>query len=207
MKKASLLIGAALLFTACSETEKPEVGDLTTDETSEAEAVVYTIDAANSTVNWTGSMLGMYDHFGTLAIKEGTVTVKEGMIVSGSITVDMTSMMATDENYNTEEGKTPENLVGHLSSPDFFDVATYPTATFNITGSDGNNVVGKLTVKGNSNEEIVTDLNIDVNESGLTARGNMTFNRQVYGVSYAVDMADMVISDDIVMELSLTAKE
>lgn len=206
MKKASLFIGAALVLVSCgSEVEVPEVGELTTEETSEAEAIVYNIDPANSSIKWTGSMMGLYDHFGGLQISEGTITVEDGMIVSGMVTVDMNTMTPEDENYS--EDKPAEGLVGHLMSPDFFDVATYPTATFEITGTDGQNVVGNMTIRGVTNEGVITISSSEMTDDGMTASGTMTFDRHAYGVSYKTGAADMVISDMIELELSVSASK
>ena len=39
-------------------------------------------------------------------------------------------------------------MVGHLSSPDFFDVAGNPTATYSFSEIKDGKLVGELTVKG-----------------------------------------------------------
>ena len=53
--------------------------------------------------------------------------------------MDMSSITCTD--LIPEEGAT--KLVGHLNSPDFFDVANHSTATLKITGAkktEGKNI-------------------------------------------------------------------
>jgi polyisoprenoid-binding protein YceI len=60
--------------------------------------------------------------------------------------IDMGTINPTDENYSEDRPK--ENLVGHLSAPDFFDVANFPTASFVIKETTGSTVSGDLTIRG-----------------------------------------------------------
>ena len=123
-------LSLCVLFTACtsgtkSDTATSEAADEAVDEATEAVAEKInlanaTIDLENSKVAWKGEMLGVYAHEGTVKFSEGTVTVSEDAITSGTFVVDMSSIVPTDENFNPDEGKTPEKLVGHLSSNDFF---------------------------------------------------------------------------------------
>lgn len=75
-------------------------------------------------------------HDGTISVKESTLSHTRG-IFSGSVTFDMSTISTT-----------PEQLVNHLKSKDFFDIAVYPTASFMITGGTTSEVNGTLTIKG-----------------------------------------------------------
>ena len=86
------------------------------------------INTSTSSVEWKGVMVGIYSHNGFVSIKEGNLVWQGNSIVRGSITIDMLTMSQSDSLYKTEENK----LVAHLESPDFFDVANFPTATFEI---------------------------------------------------------------------------
>jgi polyisoprenoid-binding protein YceI len=184
------------------ETAAPESDETMTEEVAEA---TYTIDPASSTVSWDGTMLGIKTHTGNINITEGTLTVKGGEIIGGSFTVDMGSITPTDENY--DEDSTQEKLVGHLSSPDFFDVENHPTATFTVTGAADGAVNGDLNVRGKSNPESVTGVRVEETEGGVTATGSMTFNRMNYDVAFDMGMADMVISDDINLNVNLVGNK
>ena len=159
----------------------------------------YIVDTTASEVMWKGVLLGVKEHFGTVNVTEGTFTVTDGTVSGGKITVDMSSMVPTDSTYDAENTK--EKLVGHLSSPDFFDVANFPTATFEVTGSEGNKVMGNLTVRGKTNPETVE--NVSITADGIT--GDLTFNRKNYEVKFDLPMKDMVLSDDVKLSISLKA--
>jgi polyisoprenoid-binding protein YceI len=200
-------LSASLFFASCGNggsTEKQETAPESKEEQVQetpAEKVTWGVDAANSTIEWKGTMVGVYDHFGTVKLTEGNLVMEGNKVVGGSFTVDMTTINPTDENYSEEHPKS--DLVGHLSSPDFFDVANHPTATFEVTGSDmeAGTITGNLTVRGTTNEETVKDVKFD--EATQTATGKLVFNRQTYGAAYKA-MQDMVLSDDI--ELTITLK-
>ena len=161
----------------------------------------FTVDAAASSVEWKGTMAGMYSHSGTVVVKEGNLDWKGKDLVGGKFVIDMGSITPTDSNYS--EDNTVEKLVGHLATADFFDVANNPTASFEITGSDmtAGTVMGNLTVRGKTNAETVSNVVFD--EATGAASGVLTFNRQNYEVAYAATMKDMVLSDDIELTISL----
>lgn len=202
-------VAVTMLFTACgggaetsptSETT-PETETEAAPETAAAKMDV-TIDAAASMVGWKGSVAGVKDHTGTLKFTEGTVSMEGEAVVGGSLTVDMASMAATDENYNEEH--TSEMLIGHLSSEDFFNVAEFPTATFKITGMDGSDIAGELTLHGKTNAEKVTNITMSEEDGKKVVSGDLTFNRQNYDVVYGI-AGDMIISDDIELNVKLVA--
>lgn len=105
-----------------------------------------TVDTAKSKVEWNGSAADHY-HPGTVAIKSGTVTVDNGKITGGKFVMDLTTIKSTDG--------TGDRLDNHLKSAQFFDVAKFGEATYEITGvnytSDNTaDISGNLTVKGAS---------------------------------------------------------
>lgn len=198
-------VAAALFFAACSN-EPKQAEESETPETV-AKEVIYTIatDSA-SIVEWKGVMLGIKEHTGTADFTSGSITVKGGQVTGGTFTVDMTSLKTTDSNYDEATGYGREKLIGHLSAPDFFDVANYPTATFSITSVNGNEAKGTLTVRGKSNEETVKDINITEADGTVTAKGTLTFDRKKYNVAFDMASKEMVISNDIVLDITLFAK-
>lgn len=66
-----------------------------------------TIETETSSIIWTGEMLGMYKHTGTVGISSGSVIAEDGRIVGGNFTVDLSTITPTDENYDLENDKTP----------------------------------------------------------------------------------------------------
>lgn len=190
------------LVSACGEAK-----DATTPtETSEAGATgTYMVDVANSRVKWKGVMLGIKFHEGILKFSEGELTLENGVITGGSFTVDMASMTATDENYQPEQGATREKLLRHLASPDFFDVANYPTATFVIRASEGVAATGALTVRGVTHTETVQNIALIEADGVVKANGNLVFDRKKYNVSWDSPMQDVILSNNIELSIDIAA--
>lgn len=200
----SLTIASAMI--ACGGADK-KVEDTTSEEANTTEEVVeakeYSLNTAESQVMWEGTMLGLYSHNGTVGITEGNLVMEGDNVTGGSFVVDLKSMQPTDENYTEEEGHTAADLVGHLSSGDFFMVDSFPTASFEIIAHDAatNTITGNLTVRGNTNEETVEEVVINLEEG--TATGKLVFDRTKYEVSFSHPAEEMVLSDDITLMVNL----
>lgn len=129
IKQSGLFLSAALLVFACG-------GPSETVETSEAKEVAeasgqeINLDTQTTTIAWRGYKPAG-QHFGKIPATEGSLTVTGDQITGGKFTFDITGLKIEDLEEGSENyGK----LWGHLQSPDFFDAANYPTATFEITG-------------------------------------------------------------------------
>ena len=208
MKKiqSNLLLAFIAFFTFTSCNNQQEQTTAAT-ETTTTEAAYNILPDSSSRVIWKGVMLGIKEHQGTVAFKEGSLTIKNGSVAGGSFTVDLTSITPNDANYDAKSGYGPEKLVQHLQSPDFFDVANFPTATFVINSAEGNTAKGVLTVRGKSNEETLTDIAVSESEGIVTASGKLTFDRKKYGVAFDMPAKDMVISNDIELNVTLKGKK
>src|SRR4051812_25454924 len=107
----------------------------------------FQIHKAGSTVNWTGKkLLGL--HTGSIKIESGFIDLTDGLITSGEIVIDMTSLAITD----IEDPKTNNDFLAHLKNDDFFSVHKFKTAKLAITvstktGSNNFIVSGNLTIK------------------------------------------------------------
>ena len=113
-------------------------------------------------------MLGVKSHHGVVSLTEGAFTTKGGFVTGGSFSADLKSIAPQDTNYNEKSPK--EGLIGHLSSPDFFAVDSFPAANFVITAVEGNTATGNLTVRGKTNTEKVTDI-VVTEANGQTIKG------------------------------------
>ncbi|MEQ8324699.1 MAG: YceI family protein [Vicingaceae bacterium] len=194
----------ALSLVACggnTEATDASEADAAMEEMNEAEPMASDINLESSSVEWAGTMVGVYTHTGTLNFTAGNLETNGNNVTGGSFTVDMASMTPTDDNYDPSKESTPEKLVGHLSSPDFFDVATYPTASYEITGSSENSIMGNLTLRGKTNSETVENVSYDAANNSWT--GTMTVDRRKYDVSWDSEMKEMVLSDDIELTITL----
>ena len=187
-------------------------GETTTEESTTPEEVVvesntWTIDPAASSVRWEGGTAGaqVYSHFGTIGVQSGMVTTEGAAITAGKFEIDMSSISPKDENYSEEHPSS--DLVGHLASDDFFSIETYPNASFVAKSVDGNTIIGDLTIKGKTNEETVTVENVEFSGDNMNASGILVFDRQKYDVAWAHYLKDVVLSDDIALNITLSAKK
>jgi len=173
----------------------------------------YTVQTKTSTLNWVGKKVGG-SHTGTIAIKEGTLTVANGKIETALVTIDMTTIRVTDEGM--DDG-TKGKLVGHLSSPDFFNVEEHTTAIFQLTSFTAiqnstvanYTVTGKLTIKGITHE-ITFPAIVRMSEGRIEASANLTFDRSKWDVRYGSgsffdNLGDKVIYDDVQIGFNFVA--
>ncbi len=119
----------------------------------------------------------------------------EGATVN--VTIDTNSLWSDDE-----------RLTGHLKSADFFDVETYPTATFNSTAIAANDD-GTYTLTGNLDlhgvtKQISFPANISLSDSGFTADAEFSIKRFDFGIEYP-GKADDLIRDEVLIKLDLTS--
>jgi polyisoprenoid-binding protein YceI len=196
----SLFTAAAIALVAASCSNKA-------DETEVTAATSYTVDAAASTVEWKGEVIGVYGHNGTVKLTSGNVEISDSVITGGTFTIDMTSIWPTDSaSYKDQDGGRATDLVAHLATDDFFGVDSFPTATFEVVSAEGlNKVNGKLTVKGVTVDEQLEISNLQVSEAGATFTGTLVFDRQKHGVSWKHFVKDYVLSDDITITFTVVA--
>ncbi len=205
MKLKSLfiaLVAASVALYSCSPSEKP-ADTSAVDSTATA---TYSVLVDSSSVNWKGTMVGMYSHYGTIKLASGSITTTGGKLSGGTFTVDLKTINPLDSGYSKEHPR--DGLIGHLAAPDFFASDSFPTATFVIKSVEGTTATGDLTLRGKTNEEKVTDIVVtSADSSTITASGKLVFNRQKYGVAYKATMKDMVLSDDIEIAVALVGKK
>ena len=98
-----------------------------------------------------------------------------------------------------------EKLTKHLKSPDFFDVAKFPTATFRSTEikKEGSAyvVTGDLTLHGVT-KRISFPATFAASADRVNANADFSINRKDFGIVYP-GMPDDLIRDLVVIKLSL----
>ncbi|KOY52163.1 YceI family protein [Polaribacter dokdonensis] len=211
MKKlvVSLIVVASVL-TGCKN-EKKEVVE--TKEAKEVEVNVAELNNVNlstSMITWKGYK-PTGSHNGTVAIQDADLLIEDGALKAGEFTIDMNSIKVEDIPADNDGNA---KLRGHLTSADFFDVATYPTSKFVITNvekKEGNKVhlTGNLTIK-----DVTKSVTIPAmmsTENGVTTLESETFmiDRAEFNVKYGSksffdDLKDKFINDD--MEMSFVVK-
>lgn len=142
----------------------------------------------------TGSHSGSFEKFSGMVNYIGET---EKSVVN--ISIDTTSVK-TDA----------EGLTKHLQSPDFFDVAKFPQATFVSTeikpGGDkgaSHTVTGNLTLHGVT-KSITFPATITVDPGAVNVASTFAINRKDFGINYAGG-ADNLIRDEVVMTLKVRA--
>jgi len=159
------------------------------------DAVVYTL-AEGSSVGFVGSKV-TGSHDGGFSTFSGEIHVVDGNPVGSHVKVDIDATSLWADN---------EKLTGHLKSPDFFDVATFPTATFESTeiadAGDGTyTVTGNLTLHGVT-RQIAFPATITVGEGEVTANAEFSVKRFDFDIVYP-GKADDLIRDEVLVKLDL----
>lgn len=171
----------------------------------------FNVDASATKVEWVGKKI-TGKHSGGIKVKEGTLTFTGDLITAGTIVVDMTTISVTDIPASDEgNGK----LVGHLSSPDFFDSAKYPTSTLVIKSSEkaGKDlkIKGELTMIGQTKP---VDFTATVSKTGdmASAKADIVIDRTKWGLKYGSGsffkgLGDKAINNEFTLSINLSAKK
>lgn len=165
------------------------------------------VDTTASQVTWKGYKV-TGEHTGTIAIKSGNFTYDGDALTGGNFEIDMSTITSTDL-----EGKSAKKLVGHLKSDDFFGVATYPTAKFEVTkvvsrGKAGDyKITGNLTIK-ETTKEIRFNATVDNSTGVPVATADITIDRSAFDVKYGSgsffdNLGDKTIYDEFDLGLKL----
>lgn len=175
-----------------------------------AKEIVYKVKTDQSVIAWTGAKV-TGTHSGTVAVKDGSLTFKEGVLTGGNFTIDMTSIAVTDL---LGDGKA--SLEGHLKNDDFFGVKKHPTATLVVkkavaNGSGKYDVTGDLTIKGVTKP---VNFTTTVNQTGnvVTAKSDIKIDRSLYDIKYGSgkffeNLGDKTIYDEFDLSVTLVAAE
>lgn len=199
---------AAFLISGCKQSTK-ESTEVLEGSTGPADSLEtsYHIDPRLSMVKWEGKVIGVYGHHGVISIKEGTLITQGVEIASGSISIDMQSIVPLDSaSYQDRKGARITDLQSHLTTGDFFLTEDFPESLFVVKSQQNNQLVGDLTIRGITREETVTLSYLEVLPEGLVGDGVLVFNRQDYGINWEHPITDYILSDNIHLKISLIAK-
>lgn len=164
---------------------------------SEAEARHFVFGPGSSTIAFIGSKV-TGRHNGGFRNFAGELKVANGRLADAGnkVVIDASSLWA-DNN----------RLTGHLKSPDFFNVAQHPTATFLTTSinqtPDNATVTGDLTLHGVT-KQISFPAKIQVAEDAITVAAEFHLNRFDFEMKYP-GKADDLIRKEVVLKLNVQA--
>lgn len=203
----------ALALTNCKDKAK-EAETTAVEETAETTAVStkYIADAGNSTINWKG-FKPTGTHTGTISVESGVITMTDGAVESGTFIIDMNTITVTDIPAEKEGNA---KLTGHLKSADFFDVESFPSSAFNVTGfemKDGKGMLsGNLKMKDAENN-ITIPVSITENGDTMTLTSDtFSIDRSKWNVKYGSksffdDLGDKFINDEFELQITLVANK
>lgn len=199
MKKQFFYLSAAVAVLAMAScgSNATEAGAADSTLNATEGSVTYNV-SKESTIGWKGTKaVGMGEHFGTIGISEGTLSVENGNLTSGSFTIDMKSIAVSDSMPDEYKQK----LIGHFSSDDFFNIEQFPTAKFELTGAEAKAdgeythvVSGNLTLR-DSTKNISFPATVSVSETEVSAKGSVVINRLDWGINY--DKEKMSLSEKL----------
>jgi polyisoprenoid-binding protein YceI len=167
----------------------------------------YEIDPAHSNVQFVVRHLMVSNVRGTFTGVKGSVSYDPGDPATATFgaTIDVSTVNTNDEKRD-----------GHLKSPDFFDVAKYPTITFKgkrveKLSDEEFKATGDLTIHGVTKEVELTVEEVSKEAKdpwggiriGATAKGKI--KRSDFGLTYnaTLETGGVLIGDDVKIELDL----
>ena len=202
-----VLMGGTIFMTSCvdnPEGKKAETKD-SVEATTPAAGNTLTVDTAASSVAWLGNKI-TGKHNGTIRISSGSLQLAEGKLSGGKFTINMNSISNSDITDTAYKAK----LEGHLKAADFFNVAQFPTAEFEITSVKDSaskvTIAGNLTLRGVT-KNITFDANVlESSATAFKAKADFNINRNDWGINYP-GAKDDAISQEINLKVDLQAKQ
>ncbi|MFD2247519.1 YceI family protein [Pontibacter ruber] len=200
MKKvmlAACFLFSALYFTSC--------------EDEELSKSTFALEESSSVVKWKGYSPVLY-HDGSFQVQSQDIQVVDGKVTSGTFTIPIASI----ENFDLPDEVKPV-LLNHLKSPDFFNLALHPTASFNITKvqplastAEGGNytVTGDFSMLGQTHP-VSFPAKINLQGGKLELEASFKLDRTKWGMTYAADPAlgDHHVLPEVDIQFDLTANE
>ena len=226
MKVSYLPIAAMFLFAACADAPKSDKAATTeAQKVNTTTGTSFKVDTTASKVEWVATKVTAY-HTGTLNVQSGELIVQDSNVTGGNFVLDMTSIVVSEPPGS--DAKANAKLLGHLKSPDFFDVAANPKATFTITSvapfsgaakdsaeprqesiskykvtNPTHTVSGNLTIKGVT-KNITFPAELTVTGSSADAIAKFNINRKDWDIVYP-GKPDDLIRDEVHLGIALKA--
>jgi polyisoprenoid-binding protein YceI len=209
-----ILTAAAFIVSGCGKSDK-EVKVSDKQNAGNKTGKPLAVSVTDSKVNWLGKKV-TGQHNGSIKVANGEIMVDNGKVTGGKVEIDMKTIF--NEDLKDEESN--KKLVGHLSSPDFFDVAKFPTSKIEITKVEALNdatkpnvnstVTGNLTMK-DVTKSITFPAEIKIENGVLTVKADFDIDRTDWNIKYGSgkffdNLGDKVINDKFNLNLTIVAK-
>lgn len=176
---------------------------------------IYSFDRTSSKIGWEGSktFIKEWRDTGNISVQSGEITLVDGNITKGKITIDMNSINA----QKTGSGGGEDGLSKHLKSADFFNVETFPTSQFSLTSITPSeekytyNVKGDITIK-NITKTIEFPMIIYMANGSIFMDAEITLDRTLFDIKFGSsnfikDIGNNAINDNFTLKLNLVANK
>jgi polyisoprenoid-binding protein YceI len=201
------LVAVLVVLAGCKDSTKPAAPQAASAPVAAAQvnvqpiegAVAYPFTHAESKLSWVGHKV-TGKHEGSFGVFGGIIELAGNDVTKSRVRaeIDMTSLVTT-----------PDKLVAHLKSDDFFGVEKFPRAEFVSTSiaksGEAYSVTGNLTMHGVT-RALTFPASITVSEAEVTVIADFAINRKEFGVVYP-GKPDDLIADDVALKLELHAKK
>lgn len=198
--KFAVALCAAIMATACKK-------DTVNNENKE-ELVL----ATGSKASWKGYLEIGYFNAGNIELDGSDIFLQGDKIIGGQISIPVSSIMITNDLTVEEKAE----LLHHLQTVDFFNLAVHPHVIYHINTAEkvsvdaqGNNylIKGSMTLLG---KELPLDIpaKIAITNTSVTVAAKFNFDRTKWGMTFATAEnlpADKKIKNNIEVELALSA--
>lgn len=187
---------AAVLLTSGAVVARTQA----TQVPAEVRAGTYALDSDHGKITWSVGHLGFSTYYGQFVNVQATLNLDPANPSASTLTA---TIPLTDVAPNSD------GLKAHLQTPDFFDTANHPTATFRSTRivvdpSDPSeaDVHGELTLRGVTRPVV---MEVEFNQAGPSMGGvykvgfdgEATVKRSEFGVNFALP----AVSDDVKLHI------
>lgn len=193
-----------VLSLACQKTEMPAPAEVTetsststvtTTSAAAGPATTATVIAEKSKIEFTGAKVTGH-HDGVFQKFNGQLMYSGATPTGINFDIDLASV-------KTDQAK----LDGHLQTPDFFDVAKFPKATFTSTSITPGATPNDYTVSGTLDmhgvrKDVTFPVKVETSPAGVHAYSTFSINRQDWGIAYK-GAADDLVKDDVAIRLDL----
>ncbi|ABY35038.1 MAG TPA: polyisoprenoid-binding protein [Chloroflexus aurantiacus] len=168
--------------------------------------MTWVIDASHSTITFSVRHMMISKVRGRFTRFDGTVDFDEQNPTNSKVqvTIDASSIDTRDERRD-----------GHLMSPDFLDVANYPTLTFvskrvEVIDESHGRIIGDLTIRGVSRE---VTLDVEYNGQSKSPWGTISagfsattkINRKDWGLTWnvALETGGVLVGEEVTIEIEI----
>ncbi len=164
------------------------------------------IDAAHSQIQFSVKHLGISTVRGTFGTFTGTIDELNGAVTGANVDIDVSSLTSGNDQRD-----------GHLKGDDFFDVGTYPKASFSLNRftRSGEDVTaeGNLTLRGITRPitlagEIGGPATDPWGNKKVSASLNAKISRKEWGLVWnvALEAGGVLVGDDVKLSIEVQAQ-